>query len=100
MKPRHGVVDARGRECCYLAGRHLYNEMMNGIRRAGLLDVREGDDMRESRSVRQGHAQDWLSSFNSAIMNIFRNRRYTLLALYFTRADQYRSDRKGLALVS
>jgi hypothetical protein len=41
-----------------------------------------------------------IGSHLSAIMNIFRNRPYTLLALSFTRADQSRSDRKGLALVS
>ena len=33
-------------------------------------------------------------------MNIFRNRKYTLLALPFTRADYSPSDRQGLALVS
>ena len=33
-------------------------------------------------------------------MNIFRNRPYAPLALPFARADQSRSDRQGLALVS
>lgn len=74
-----------------------------------MIDVREGDEIEampgqtESRDKRSRAILTLVSSFKPAfttIMNIFRNRQYTLLALSFTCANQSRSDRQGLALVA
>lgn len=79
--------------------------------RCATLDVRKGDEIEampgrtesESRWTRSrpilivSHHSNPLSF--ATIMNLFRNRQYTLLAPSFTCADQSHSDRQGLALV-